>query len=498
MSAAEKRFLKIHFSSVKSHLTELFDFINAQDSYDEKIVKANFSDNLISKNLKVYKVQLAELIMRSQVAYHAKRRVRSQIRILLEEVDILIEQFLVPMAMSRLQKAIDIAKKNNETGLLVAALQYQFELERYVSRQKVKVPFKGDSNALAQAIKTLSFETELVQLERLLDTSCTTGSEKAKSVVTKALEKIPHKCQLKEGNDKGAFILAKLEALTTNNLHDRIGQQEQIIEKFQINHYNFPNRKYSYIEMLSDLMDSYVIATKKDKVAEIVAHLGNLFGEEKYNAKFLYLPAYIEAKHNFHHGIPTHQLSTFGPISGLDPTVELEVENTFALGFYFFEILSNMTIGESEKVKKLLSILQSETKSAFQQENVLLDLIEIIDHFDCDNLRTVNYLLSSFHRKLKRGKAFTPFTVATYTFFKDLCKNPEQKKILTQQFLSKISEFKNDCVQKLWMQFHLNDWLDCLLYDIKFSELTHKKSTLSRAHFGRQLSEDFSLHTKNK
>ena len=95
MSAAEKRFLKIHFSSVKSHLTELFDFVNAQDIYDEKVVKAHFSDSLISKNLKVYKVQLTELILRSQVAYHAKRTVRSQIRILLEEVDILISQFLV-------------------------------------------------------------------------------------------------------------------------------------------------------------------------------------------------------------------------------------------------------------------------------------------------------------------------------------------------------------------------------------------------------------------
>jgi len=285
MSAAEKRFLKIHFSSAKSHLTELFDFINSQDNYDEKIVKANFSDSLISKNLKVYKVQLTELILRSQVAYHAKRSVKSQIRILLEEVDVLLEQFLVPMAMGRLHKAINIATKYNETAL--------------------------------------------VQLVRLLDSSFVSGDKKAKSEVITGLENISHKNQVREGDHKAAYILAKLEALVTDNIHDRIRQQEQIIQKFQTNHYHFPNSKYSYIEMLSDLLDSYVLTTKKGKVAEIIADFGTLFEEEKYNAKFLYLPGYIEAKHN---------------------------------------------------------------------ENVLLDLIEMVDHYDCDNLRTVNYLLSSFQR----------------------------------------------------------------------------------------------------
>lgn len=488
MSAAEKRFLKIHFSSVKSHLTELFDYINGQDHYDEKLVKANFSDSLISKNLKVYKVQLAELILRSQVAYHAKRKVRSQIRILLEEVDILIEQFLIPMAMQRLQKAIDIAKKHNETGLLVAALQYQLRLECCESRHEVDMLFSEKSEALVQAIKTLSLETELVHLSRLLHFSSTTGDKDTKSEIVTALKNIAHRDQLRAGGNNAAFMLAKLEALTTDNLHDRIEQQEQIIEKFRTNHYNFPNRKYSYIEMLSDLMDSFVRTVNKNKVTEIIACLGSLFVEESYNARFLYLPAYIEAKHNFYHGISTHQLSALAPISGLDPTVELEPENSFALGFYFFEILSNITTGEGEKVKKLLSTLQSATKSVYQDENVLLDLIEIIDHYDCNNLRTVNYLLSSFQRKLKRGKTFTPFTVAIYTFFKNIVKKPEEKKILAQRFLSEISEFKDDNVQKLWRQFYLNDWLDCLVHDIKFSELTHKKSTFKRTNFHQPLS----------
>jgi len=491
MSAAEKRFLKIHFSSAKSHLTELFDFINTQETYDEKVVKAHFSNSLISKNLKVYKVQLTELILRSQVAYHAKRTVRSQIRILLEEVDILIGQFLIPAAIVRLHKAIDICKKNNETALLVVALQHQFVLENYISRQKTNKSFKGDGLELNKALQTLTRETELVQLARLLDTSCLNENSQARSTVLDALHKIPNREELKSGNDASAFYLAKMEALTTDSLHNRIALQERIVERFREDEYMFTNKNYLYLEMLSDLLDSYVLVVNKEKVKEVILLIQKLYTEENFNAKFLFLPSYIEAKHNYYHGITAHQLSSFGAISGLDSETDMEVDNVFALSFYLFEILSNMTAGENEKVKNLLSVLQTVTKPTYHNENILLDLIEIIDHYDCDNIRTVNYLLSSFQRKLKRGKTFTPFTVATYDFIKKIVKRPDEKKMLTRQFLSEISSFEKDSVKKLWLQFHLNDWLNCLLHDVKFGELADKKAKMDRTHFCNQLSVDF-------
>ena len=152
-----------------------------------------------------------------------------------------------------------------------------------------------------------------------------------------------------------------------------------------------------------------------------------------------------------------------------------------------------MATGNNEKVKSLLSVLQSATKSVFIHENVLLDLIEIIDHYDCDNTRTVNYLISSFQRKLKRGKNFTPFTIAAYEFVKKIIKNPKEKKSITKQFISDASKIENDAVQKLWKQFYLNDWLEGLLHDLKFSELSLLKTKMKRTKFCRQLSIDITV-----
>ncbi len=89
MTASEKRYFKRHYASETSLLTSLFDFINSMRQYDEEIVKAHFSDSKLSKNLKVYKVQLADLLLKSLVSYHSKNSVHSKIRIGLEEIEIL-------------------------------------------------------------------------------------------------------------------------------------------------------------------------------------------------------------------------------------------------------------------------------------------------------------------------------------------------------------------------------------------------------------------------
>ena len=57
MTASEKRYFKRHYASDTGAMTELFDYINNQKSYDEDQVKEHFKKSKISTHLKVYKVQ---------------------------------------------------------------------------------------------------------------------------------------------------------------------------------------------------------------------------------------------------------------------------------------------------------------------------------------------------------------------------------------------------------------------------------------------------------
>jgi hypothetical protein len=86
MTAAEKRYFKIHFSSKKSLTTELFNLLNSMKTYREDEVKRCFKKSKLSKNLKVYKIMLSELLLKSLSSFRYKKSINSLIRQNLEEV----------------------------------------------------------------------------------------------------------------------------------------------------------------------------------------------------------------------------------------------------------------------------------------------------------------------------------------------------------------------------------------------------------------------------
>ncbi len=122
MSPAEKRYFKAHYGNKQNQIVSLFDFINKMSAYDESIVKAHFRNSKISKNLKVYKVQLLDLLLKSMVSYNSKRNPRSKVRIELEEVDILLKKKMFNLARKKLDRLHQICKDNELTLMTVALL----------------------------------------------------------------------------------------------------------------------------------------------------------------------------------------------------------------------------------------------------------------------------------------------------------------------------------------------------------------------------------------
>ena len=128
MTAAEKRYFKRHYALGKTLAIELFDFINGMDHYDEEQIKRRFVDSKLAKNLKVYKVQLTNLVMKSLVSYHDKRNVKSKIRIGLEEIDILMDKGLSELAFSRLRKLKTLCEQHEELSYLEEIVEREAQL----------------------------------------------------------------------------------------------------------------------------------------------------------------------------------------------------------------------------------------------------------------------------------------------------------------------------------------------------------------------------------
>lgn len=146
MTAAEKRYFKRHYASDKNQTTLLFDFINSMDSYDEEIVKSNFKDSTISKNLKVYKVQLFKLILKSLTSHRHSKNVKSKIRNGLEAVDILVEKKLYEAAFDRLKQLKVFCQKYEAYTYLLEISEEEHLLAQKSQRIKHQISMLEDHN----------------------------------------------------------------------------------------------------------------------------------------------------------------------------------------------------------------------------------------------------------------------------------------------------------------------------------------------------------------
>ena len=131
MTAAEKRYFQIHFSSEKSLVTELFNYLNGMKEYDEDEVKLNFQDSKLSKNLKVYKIMLADLLLKSLSSFRYKKSINSQLNQNLEEVEILTEKCLYSQAFKKLQKTKKLCFKHEEFDQLITIINLEYRFKAF-------------------------------------------------------------------------------------------------------------------------------------------------------------------------------------------------------------------------------------------------------------------------------------------------------------------------------------------------------------------------------
>lgn len=163
MSASEKRYFKRHYASDSSLITTLFDFINNMNEYDEEVVKGHFSNSKLAKNLKVYKVQLADLILKSLVSYHSKNSIHSKIRIGLEEVEILINKQLYDIALSKIKRVKNICLKYEAFEHLFPILAIELSLNSFYSADSGSL----QSTTFEELDESINAVQEILSLRRI-------------------------------------------------------------------------------------------------------------------------------------------------------------------------------------------------------------------------------------------------------------------------------------------------------------------------------------------
>lgn len=138
LSKSEKRYFRIYagVSGGDANYLQLFDVIEAQDEYDEEAVREKLKGKKFLSQLHVTKIYLTELILKALKNYHSDTSVHSRLLDLLRDIELLFDKELYDLCYYKIVKAEELAGKYEKLSLLTEVFFWKRRLALAVSRNR--------------------------------------------------------------------------------------------------------------------------------------------------------------------------------------------------------------------------------------------------------------------------------------------------------------------------------------------------------------------------
>ena len=478
MTASEKRYLKRHYASEKSITTELFDFINNLKTYNEEEVKENFIQSKVAKNLKVYKVQLTDLILKSLISYHNKKSIRSKIRIGLEETELLMTKQLYNLAQSRVKKIKELCLKYEEHEYIFAILYYEIMINSFFDvRLKIAdYPILEEFDQYADKIKNT------YQLKKINFTLNDKNNNKLTEKLSKEEEKKYTRIldiqseKAKEGKltfNEQYYLnssLSLINKLVNDNPDKEYNFKKKNVDLFEANPHFIDNHTSYYYAALYNFLICCRRAGKDEELVAGIKKIKALTNDYPFLERNLTFVYYLEIKHNFQKGNYEALIDEFenAIIKHIKKHSQSE-ESLPALCFIYFT-LTHMILNHPQKVQFYLRRLHAMSKQLNPSYSLFFDILELISHYETGDYEVIQNLLASLKRKDKKQTDKDTFYSEILNFFSDIIHDSSDKMLLINDLRSKAAVAQKDGLLNLLQEFLLDDWLKSIENRQSFSE----------------------------
>ena len=482
MSAAEKRYFKIHFSSEKSLITELFNFVNGMKVYDEDEVKEYFKETKMSKNLKVYKIMLIDLLLKSLSSFRYKKSINSTIRQSIEEVEILTEKCLYQQAYKKLQKAKKLCYKHEEYDQLVSIINLEY---RFKAFYEIDIP--SDSfNIINEALASSEKIEEIFQMKKNLhELGTIAGALPALDITDKEIEK--HETTLLEKlqeTDTGDYFKRKYYT------HSALGHLYHIAKDQEKELYH----KKSILDLFKE--DPHFIESNSNKYWSSnfnfasCCHRAN--NSDEFNTTLLELKKFTQAHPFFQRKmilVYVLEISFYRRqkqynyiIENLEPLVLEEVKKfgkqneRSVIYFYNSLMMTYLALGNHTKVQFYLRRLFN-NKDIEKTFTYFYETVDMISHYESGDIDILQNLLSSKKRKIKREPRYgTPFFKEILSFFSKLLNDKKDNIKSIAHLRDESVTHSDDEYLRLLKYFLFDDWIDGLSVNRTYSEQIQPKT----------------------
>ena len=479
MTAAEKRYFKIHFSSEKSLVTELFNYINGMKVYDEDEVKNHFHDSKLSKNLKVYKIMLMDLLLKSLSSFRYKKSINSTIRQNLEEVEILTEKCLYAQAYKKLQKTKKLCFKHEEFTQLIAIINLEYRFKAFY-----EIQVKNESiNLLDETIYSTNKVSKILDLKKINHELSLNAGEVAKAKISNAeikkyeshlLKNIKAKTDKKEEGflKETYYAHSALGHLyhSIKNIEKEYYHKKNILDLFEENKFFIDSNPNKFWASCFNFASCCMRDDRSEEFEETLKKIKAFTKSYPFFQRKMILVYVMEMV--FHRKKQNHYyiINELEPIVLKDVNLYGEEQERSVVLSYLSLMMTYLSLGNHTQVQFYLRRL-FKNKGMDKAFNYFYETIDMISHFESRDFDILQNLLTSKKRKIKREPSYgTPFYKEILKFFSQILDSNNDIKEEANKLIKIANNHSNDDYLRLMQYFLFEDWTNALLEGKTYSE----------------------------
>jgi hypothetical protein len=274
---AEKRYFKTQTrqfnAEEQSNYEELFNLIEAQETYDEGAIISQLSNRSFAKNLSAGKNYLYNFLLKCLRNYHSGKLARISVREMIINTLILIHRRLNDQAMKLMNKAEKMARKHD---LFIELLSINL-LQRILYRSFTE---KGSEDTVIRLQEDFDLFLEKIEYEQRLQciyeaiyTISRTRQFSPDQI--ESLEQRYHKMGFPENKSNMSFnelsIRIFTEILLNRKAENFVMTQdihEEALVFFQDNPHFIKEYQARYINFIANIIGHYLINREYEKIAE--------------------------------------------------------------------------------------------------------------------------------------------------------------------------------------------------------------------------------------
>ena len=488
LSQAEKRYFKLFAkqNGANQNYLLLFDKINLQKEYNESALRKHFEGQPWIKHFASEKHYLYQLILKSMRAFHARKKVDTQLRDWLDDLKFLKEKQQFRSCEKLLKKAKSLANKFDRFTELLKLIEYERQLLKFTRSKKIKTELAELDIERGAILNKMEDQYTLVNLYDLLFSDLSVkfrlSTAEAKLDLDKFLEHplLSQPIQGQSFHARSYFYLCHAYAC---RLKGQLEEANRFFEKNILlwkehNHWQ-KDDPFNYRKALANFLSSCHSIGRIEPFPETLEQIKSLpcATLEEKTARF---SDYHFYQLNFHllKG-EFEKAALIGPeiAQGLKvyaKGIPLGRKSAF---YYNLMVVSLITERFSEGITWLNPVVNNEQNDFRRDLQRLARIFLLLLHFELNNLELGEPLIRKANRFLSSNGGINSFEEICLQHFKKLyrARDKGQELIVFRSFFNELDSYSKNPSHGLLGLSEFLFWLQAKLKGKKMLEIAKEK-----------------------